>query len=121
MDNLNIYNPEKNIDVLVANAGTVTSLAAIDLGLENYSYNKTEGYKLTLQSVDKILNKIMKLNAEQRLKEFRILEKGREDVIVVGAYLVKNLMNYFKKKYIITTNGSLREGILVEELCREEY
>ncbi len=117
ISNLNIYKPEKSIDILVANAGTVTSLAAIDLGLKNYSYNKTEGYRLTLKSIDKILDKMAKLNANQRLKEFKILEKGREDVIVVGAYLVKELMAYFNKDYLITTNGSLREGILVDELC----
>lgn len=121
IDSLNIYKPERNIDVLVANAGTVTSLAAIDLGLENYSYYKTEGYRLSLQSVNKILDRMARLNSEQRLKEFRILEKGREDVIVVGAYLVKELMVYFGKSYIITTNGSLREGILVDELCGKEY
>ncbi len=117
IDKLNGFNPDKNVDIVVANAGTVTSLAAIDLKLEGYSYEKTEGYILKIKSVDKILDKMLKLNSHQRLEEFKILERGREDVIVIGAYLVKRLMEYFGKDYLMTTNGSLREGVLFEELC----
>ncbi len=117
IDKLSKFEPDKNIDIVVANAGTVTSLAAIDLGLEKYSYEKTEGYVLRLENIGKVIDKMLKLNSHQRLEEFRILEKGREDVIVVGAYLVEKLVEYFNKDYLLTTNGSLREGVLIEELC----
>jgi len=117
IDELSKFKPNKDVDLVVANAGTVTSLAAIDLGLERYSYKRTEGYILKLENVDKMLDKMLELNSQQRLEEFKILEKGREDVIVVGAYLVKRLIGYFGKDYLLTTNGSLREGVLLEELC----
>jgi len=104
-------------DFIVGNAGTVTSLAAIDMSLTIYSFEKTEGYKLKKENIDKILTKLVSLSAKQRLEKYKILEKGREDVIVVGAEIVKTILNFFDKDYIITTNGSLREGLLIKKVC----
>ena len=109
--------PVYSFETLVANAGTVSTLAAIDMDLERYSYELTEGYVLKKESIDKILKNMLRLKARDRLKKFKILEKGREDVIVVGAHLVLGLLDYFKKEHLITTNGSLREGVLIKEFC----
>ena len=104
-------------DFIVGNAGTVTSLAVIDMNLTAYSFEKTEGYKLKKENIDKILTKLMSMSAQKRLETYKILEKGREDVIVVGAKIVKTILNFFDKDYIITTNGSLREGLLIKKVC----
>ncbi len=106
-----------DIQLVVANAGTVTTLAAIDLELNSYSQERTEGYKLHLSSIEKILGDMLKVDSKDRLKRYHILQKGREDVIVVGASIVKSILEFFKKDYLITTNGSLREGILIKEMC----
>ncbi len=117
IDKLKRIGIDYEFEILVANAGTVTTLAAIDMDLESYNYSLTEGYKLRKENIEKILKNMLKLSANDRLKRFKILEKGREDVIVVGAHLVLGLLNYFKKEYLLTTNGSLREGILIKEFC----
>ena len=111
------FKPDRDVELVVANAGTVTTLAAIDMNLKEYSYKKTEGYRLNKSKIYDILTYMIKINSKERLKHFPILEKGREDVIVVGAYLVYRLLDFFSKEYLITTNGSLREGILLKELC----
>ncbi len=107
----------KDIDFLVGNAGTVTSLAAIELNLDRYSYKKTETYKLKQTSIEKIFRELMSLKSSERLIRYKILEKGREDVIVVGAAIVNSILKFFSKDFLITTNGSLREGLLIERLC----
>jgi exopolyphosphatase/guanosine-5'-triphosphate,3'-diphosphate pyrophosphatase len=112
------YKHNRNIDLVVGNAGTVTSLSAIDLKLIDYSYEKVEGYRLNSQSIDRILKRLLTLTKAERLKEFNILEKGREDVIVVGAVVVKSILEFFSKNYLIATNGSLREGLLIERFCK---
>ncbi len=106
-------------EIVVGNAGTVTSLAAIDMGLTQYSYKKTEGYILKRANIEKTLNTMLTMKAEERLKYYKILEKGREDVIVVGAKVVLLILDYFETDYLVTTNGSLREGLLVEKVCNE--
>ncbi len=113
-----IKKPDKPF-VLVGNAGTVTSLAAIDLSLEHYSYSETEGYRLKKQNIENILQEMLKLKASERLKRYKILEKGREDVIVVGAKVVVLILEFFDADHLIVTNGSLREGLLVEKVCNE--
>ncbi len=109
----------EEFDFIVGNAGTVTSLAAIDMSLQTYSFKKTENYKLNVDNIEKILKKLISLDAKQRLEQYKILEKGREDVIVIGAKIVLTILNFFKKSYIITTNGSLREGLLIRKVCNE--
>ncbi len=104
-------------DFIVGNAGTVTSLAAIDMNLETYSFLKTEKYMLKRENIEKILLSLLSMNAKNRLETYRVLEKGREDVIVVGAEIVKSILNFFDKHYIIATNGSLREGMLIDKVC----
>lgn len=102
-------------EFIVGNAGTVTSLSAIDMGMETYSYKKTEGYILKKDRIKNILNNLISLKSNDRLKHFKILEKGREDVITVGANVVLGILSFFQKDYLITTNGSLREGVLIDK------
>ena len=104
-------------EMIIGNAGTVTSLAAIDMGIEKYSYKKTEGYVLRKGRIQNILDNLISLKSDDRLEHFKILEKGREDVITVGAKVVLAILNFFQKDYLITTNGSLREGVLIDKLC----
>ena len=102
-------------EIIIGNAGTVTSLAAIDMGMETYSYKETEGYLLKKDRIKEILNNLISLKSGDRLEHFKILEKGREDVITVGANVVLGILSFFQKDYLITTNGSLREGVLIDK------
>ncbi len=113
-------NNKKTMDFIVGNAGTVTSLAAIDLKLDRYSFEKTEKYTLKKSNIEKILHELLKYTKDKRLERYKILEKGREDVIVVGAEIVKSILTFFGKDYLITTNGSLREGLLIKGACNEQ-
>ena len=117
IDHLKSFNPDRSVDMIVANAGTVTTLVAIDLKLEVYSHELVEGYRLRQEKIDKILAEMLKLSSNERLNKFKILEKGREDVIVVGTHIVMGILRFFNKPFLVATNGSLREGLLFEELC----
>ncbi len=117
-DQLKRYiNFDKKIDFVVGNAGTVTSLSAINLNLNRYDFQKVEGYKLLKKDINSIFKELVMFNSIERLKRFKVLEKGREDVIVVGAVVVLSILEFFLKDYLITTNGSLREGLLLEGVC----
>ena len=47
-----------NIQNFIATAGTATTLAAIDMEMTEYDYNKVNGYKITKEKVIEILNKV---------------------------------------------------------------
>ncbi|WP_025209926.1 Ppx/GppA phosphatase family protein [Hippea sp. KM1] len=108
---------DRRVDEIVANAGTTTTLAAIDLKLKEYRHDIVEGHLLKKSTVESILKDMMSMSSEDRLRRYPILEKGREDVIVIGAYIIKRVLEFFGKDYLITTNGSLREGVIIREFC----
>lgn len=104
-------------DYLIGNAGTVTSLCAMDLNLTKYDYNKCENYRLSKHNVKRLLEEMVSMDRVSRLKRYPVLEEGREDVIVVGAKVVLTIMETFHKDCVYTTNGSLLEGLIVEHFC----
>ncbi len=112
----NIDNTQ-DFELLVGNAGTVTTLAAIDLGLRKYEYRRTEGHILEIDRIKYICSELNSITSEERLKKFPILQRGREDVISIGCSVVVTIMEYFKKRELVTTNGSLREGVLINHFC----
>lgn len=106
-----------DFEYLIGNAGTVTSLAAMDLNLRVYDYKKCENYQLKKENIERLLEEMITMDKNQRLRHFGVLEEGREDVIVVGAQIVLTIMSVFNKTEVYATNGSLLEGLIVEHFC----
>lgn len=101
-----------DFEYLVGNAGTVTTLAAIDLGLVKYNYKAVENYELKRSNVFKLTNQFSRLTQQQRLDTYKVLEPGREDVILVGSKIVLTIMDTFDVESLLCTNGSLLEGLI---------
>ena len=100
---------------LVATAGTATSLAAMDLGLQKYESAQVEGYVLSKKRLNELFLRLITLTSENRLKEFPSLEKGREDVLPVGIIICEQMMDYFDFDSILVTEGGLLEGLIEVE------
>lgn len=83
----------EGIDEAIAVAGTATTLAAVDLGLESYDRDLVHGHVLTGARVDAMLGMLSNMTISQRL-QFPVMEEGRADVIVTGALIVSRLLAY---------------------------
>lgn len=101
---------ESDLITLVGTAGTPTTLAAIELGLENYDPDMVNGFLLKKERVFSILSRLIKLPSSERLS-IKGLERGREDVIIPGAIIVLKTMDWFSKDTVIVSDGGLLEGI----------
>jgi exopolyphosphatase/guanosine-5'-triphosphate,3'-diphosphate pyrophosphatase len=75
-------------------AGTVTSLAALDLGLAEYDPERVHGHRLSGPAVDVQLSRLASLPLEER-RRVPALEPERAPVIVAGAVIVAEVMRYF--------------------------
>jgi exopolyphosphatase/guanosine-5'-triphosphate,3'-diphosphate pyrophosphatase len=95
---------------LIGTAGTPTTLAAIELGLEKYDPNLVNGFILKKIAVLNIFDTLIRIPAEERLR-IRGLEKGREDVIIPGALIVIKTMERFSRDEILVSDGGLLEGV----------
>ena len=100
--------------LFIGTAGTITTLAAIDQGLEKYEPDKINNYILKYTAIKKIYNHLASLPLRQR-EEILSLEKGREDIIIPGAAIVLKAMERFGFSSITVSDAGLLEGILLDK------
>ncbi|MGH7355593.1 MAG: hypothetical protein ACRELS_13580 [Candidatus Rokuibacteriota bacterium] len=100
-------------DRLVGTAGTVTTLAALDLGLTTYDATRVQGHALTRTAVECQLARLGALPAAARAA-LPCLEPGRADLILPGTAIVLETMTLASADVLTVSDFGLREGILVE-------
>ncbi len=100
---------------LITAAGTPATLAAIMLGLQRYDPVKINGYKMNLESVSDILRTLSSLKSVDILKQYPVVQKGREDLIVAGGLILVEIMKQCKDELIVSDEGLL-EGIILEKV-----
>ncbi len=97
----------------IGTAGTITTLAAMDLRLSEYDPRKINGHTLSRETVDEIVRTL----AASTLKERRSipgLEKGREDIILAGAVATQEIMERSGFTSMLVSDWGLREGIVLD-------
>lgn len=100
---------------LVGTAGTITTLAAIDLKLEKYNPKRINNHVLTKRSVSDALEHLSSLPLKER-SEVLSLDKGREDLIIPGAMIALEVMEAFDLSYIKVSDGGLLEGAMLKQI-----
>lgn len=103
---------------LTGTAGTVTTIAALDMKLFPYDPEKINGHVIAKESVEGLIQKIKNLSLEQVLQLPQI-EKGREDLILPGLLIVLETMKIFGTTELTASDFGLREGILIDRLFPE--
>lgn len=101
-----------NIQNFIATAGTATTLAAIDMEMTEYDFNKVNGYKISKEKVIKILNKVYSTPYNKRL-EIKGMDKGREDLIIPGILIILEILSKTSIDIITVSDFGLREGAVV--------
>jgi exopolyphosphatase/guanosine-5'-triphosphate,3'-diphosphate pyrophosphatase len=96
---------------LVGVAGTVTSIAAIALELDDYDAARVHGFELEGAHVARIAEELALLPLAAR-RELRGLEPARADVIVVGALLLLESLAWAKSERVIVSDRGVRWGLL---------
>ena len=91
-------------------AGTVTSLAALDLGLDVYDRERVHGHVLTLEGARVQLARLAALPVAQR-REVPALEPERAPVIVAGAVILVETLSYFGLDAIEASERDILDGI----------
>lgn len=106
---------EARSPALVGTAGTVTTLAALDLALPAYDPSRVQGHTLGRGAVERLLNRLGALAVAERAR-LPCLEPGRADVIVPGIAICLAVMDRLGYDSLVVSDRGLREGILCEIL-----
>ena len=97
---------------LVGTAGTATTLAALDLGLQQYDPGRVQGHVLARGAIERLLARLGVLTVAER-GALPCLEPGRADLIVAGTAVVLATMDLLSADHVIVSDWGLREGILI--------
>jgi exopolyphosphatase/guanosine-5'-triphosphate,3'-diphosphate pyrophosphatase len=94
-------------------AGTVTSLAALDLGLIEYHSNRVHGHLLSGDAVRAQLDRLAALPLAAR-RQVPGLEPERAPVIVAGTAILLEAMRYLGLSQIAVSERDLLDGAALE-------
>jgi exopolyphosphatase / guanosine-5'-triphosphate,3'-diphosphate pyrophosphatase len=100
-------------DRIVGTAGTVTALAALDLGLERYDRARVQGHRLERATVARLLQRLGSLTVAERGR-LPCLEPARADIIVPGTAVVLATLEAFAASGLVVSDAALREGVVLE-------
>jgi len=90
-------------------AGTVTTLATVDLGDAEYDPVRTHGHRLPLASVEEQLDRLAAMTNEERLAVPGI-EPGRAPVIVAGIIVLREVMTAYQLTEIEVSERDVLHG-----------
>jgi len=99
--------------VLIATAGTATTLAAMDLGLDIYLPARINGHILSQAAISRLFDDMIAKPLHLRCR-LPGLEPGRAAVIIPGCLILQHLMQYFGTDTCTASDAGLLEGSIIE-------
>lgn len=94
-------------------AGTLTSLAAINLQIENYNQDLINGHLIERDKLSKGID-IFSLHTHEELLELSPkIMRGREDIFLAGLLILEGFLKHFELPAIRVSTGGVRHGALL--------
>jgi exopolyphosphatase / guanosine-5'-triphosphate,3'-diphosphate pyrophosphatase len=90
-------------------AGTVTTLATLDLGLEEYDPERTHGHRIPREGVERELDRLAVVTLDERLR-VPGLEPGRAPVIVAGLVIIREILRAYGLDEIEVSERDILHG-----------
>jgi exopolyphosphatase/guanosine-5'-triphosphate,3'-diphosphate pyrophosphatase len=90
-------------------AGTVTTIAALDLGLVAYDPERTHGHALTRETVERELARLASMTTAERTA-IPVMEPGRASVIVAGALILREVMAVYDLDVLEASERDILDG-----------
>ena len=101
--------------VPVGVAGTMTTLAAVELGLSPYDGARVHGHTMTRGALEEIVARLSALDVEAR-RTVAGMEPKRADVIVAGGHIALSLLAHWGADAVRVSDRGVRWG-LAEEIA----
>ena len=89
--------------------GTATTLAAMDLQMEDYDPMRIQGHRLDRGTIEAMILQLRYMSREERL-QVKGLQPGRVDIIVPGAEIITSLMDTYQIGSIVISEADGLEG-----------
>jgi exopolyphosphatase/guanosine-5'-triphosphate,3'-diphosphate pyrophosphatase len=93
-------------------AGSVTTVAAMALGLSEYDVELIHGSVLSLDQVEEVTASLVKMTRQQRA-ELGFMHPGRVDVIGGGALVLRESMRLLGFNQVLVSEKDLLDGVVL--------
>ena len=100
---------------VVGIAGTVTTLAAVSLGMETYDGSRVHGLTMPVPELERVIDLLARVPLEER-RTIAGLEPKRADVIIAGGLVALAFVRHIGASEITVSDRGVRWG-LAEELA----
>jgi exopolyphosphatase/guanosine-5'-triphosphate,3'-diphosphate pyrophosphatase len=99
----------RRVDAGIGVAGTITTLVANRLGLQEYRADLVHGRQLRLAAIEAAISSFRLLTSRERAV-LPGIEPGREDVILAGALIAREVCRLFGLSVVICSEADILEG-----------
>ena len=100
-------------------AGTITTVAALDLGLDAYDREKVHGRRIPRAGVESVLERLAALPLAQR-REVPALEPERAAVIVGGVVILREILDRYGLDEIEASERDILDGAALDAAALPE-
>lgn len=103
--------PIHSVRTFIGLAGSVTTIAAMSLGLETYDPRQIHGKVLTLAQVEAVTDELLAMPKHQRAS-LGFMHPGRVDVIGGGALVLRESMRRLQLDRVLVSEHDLLDGVV---------
>ena len=96
---------------MLGTSGTVTTLAAVHLGLRRYDRRKVDGVRLPYSAIETVARQLRTLDTDARAA-YPCIGNGRADLVVAGCAILDAVHECWPVSSLRVADRGVREGIL---------
>lgn len=112
---------EREKPILIGTSGTIETLALICAVEENgVEPNPLNGYSFAREKIEKILQKLLKMDYDERASLSGMSDR-RAEIIIAGATILVEAMTMLEIDSITICERALREGMIVDWMLQNGY
>ena len=105
---------------LVGVAGTITTVAAVELGLATYDRDRVHHFRLSKDAAEDVVRTLATETLADRVHNPG-LHPGRADVIVAGVCILVRIMRYFDFEECLVSESDLLDGLALGLLEAQQH
>ena len=103
---------------LLGTSGTVTTLAAVHLGLPRYDRARVDGVWVDVAALDDVAEGLRGMSFEQRARN-PCIRRARADLVVAGCAIMDAITGMWNMDRLRVADRGLREGMLTEMMTAD--
>lgn len=100
---------------LVGLAGTVSTAAAVEIGLAEYDRDQIHHFRLTREAIEDVYRTLVTESRKDRAFNPG-LELGRVDTIVGGMCILARIVRYFDADEVLVSEADILDGLVLSQL-----